>query len=270
MNAEPTDTCKEFAAGLNFAGQTGIKVKLTLGQEHLFQPGNTEGKGRIPGRPNRRTFELQQRLKERGDVDPADFCSSIVSSDKESTELKLAAANYLLPYLYSKRGAMPPPRYIELEVDVNEFQHVSDAENFLAKIALLVARGHLDIQSGQELSALVKAWIDTQYAKDELQFKINPPEQRDTTIRVEGGLPALPGTTITMPVLNGHAVSEQLLTAPNDVVPANDGTNPVQEDMPKEFSTPGEAKAIGPHPLQERHFASAEEPRKNSGNGGEH
>ena len=211
-------------------------------------------------------------------VDPADFCSSIVSNPNEPTELKLAAANYLLPYLYSKRGAMPPPRYIELEVDVNEFQHVSDAENFLAKIALLVARGHLDIQSGQELSALVKAWIDTQYAKEELQFKISPPEERDTTIVVQGGLPGLPGTNITMPVLNGHAVSEQLLTAPTDVIPPEDGTNQVPSDAATEFSpTPGELKAQGPHPLQKHHFAPgddaqsrSDEPGKNSTtNGGQ-
>jgi hypothetical protein len=109
--------------------------------------------------------------------------------------------------------ATPTPRYIDVQLDVPEFTHVSDAENFLAKIALLTARGHLDIQSAQELSGLVKTWIDTQYAKDELQFKINPPEQRDTTIHITGGLPALPGTNITMPVLehepatNGHALA---------------------------------------------------------------
>ena len=49
---------------------------------------------------------------------------------------------------------MPPPRYVDLQIDVNEFTHVSDAEAFLARIALLTARGHLDIQSAQELSAL--------------------------------------------------------------------------------------------------------------------
>jgi len=230
--------------------------------ESGFQPGNEFGKGRPLGSVNRRSEELRYRLKNRGDVDPADFCSSIVSSDKEPTELKLAAANYLLPYLYSKRGAMPPPRYVELEIDVNEFTHVSDAENFLAKIALLVARGHLDIQQGQELAGLVKLWIDSQYAKDELQYKISPPETRDTTIRVEGGLPQLPGTRIDMPVLDGHSVSEQLLSAPTDVVPP--------EDLPKEFPTPGELKAQGPHPLQKHHFAASPEETahgKNSGNG---
>jgi hypothetical protein len=158
--------------------------------------------------------------------------------------------------------ATPTPRFIELQIDVPDFQNVSEAEFFLAKIALLVARGHLDIQSGQELSALIKTWIDTQYAKEELQFKISPPETRDTTIHITGGLPALPGTNISMPVLNGHAVSEQLLAAPTDVVPPS--TQRVGEE-PNEFS-PGELKAQGPHPLQKHHF---EEPRKNSATNGQ-
>src|SRR6516165_6153144 len=227
-------------------------------RDYHFQPGNTESTGRPPGSPNKRTNELRYRLQNRGDVDPADFCSQIVSSPNEPTELKLAAANHLLPYLYSKRGAMPPPRYVDLQIDVNEFQHVSDAEAFLAKIALLVAKGHLDIQSGQELSGLVKAWIDTQYQKEELQFKISPPETRDTTIHITGGLPQLPGCeNLIMPVINGHAVSEQLLTAPTDVVPS---------DPPKEF-VPADLKAQGPHPLQEHHF-KPDAPGTNSTNSG--
>jgi hypothetical protein len=145
--------------------------------------------------------------------------------------------------------ATPTPRFVELQIDVPEFTNVSVAEDFLARILSLVARGHLDIQQGQELAALAKMYIDSQYARDELQFKINPPETRDTQIRIVGGLPGLPGTNITMPVLNGHAVQEQLLTAPTDVVPPE----PPNEFTPGEL-TPGECKAEGPHPLQEHHF----------------
>jgi hypothetical protein len=238
--------------------------------DYYFQPGNKEGKGRPVGVPNRRSRELEQRLKDRGDTDPADFLSSIVSNPNEPTELKVAASNYLLPYLYSKRGAMPPPRYIDLQIDVNEFSNVSDAEAFLARIALLCAKGHLDIQSAQELSGLVKTWIDTQYQREELQFKINPPEQHDQKITIVGGLDPLPGTNISMPVLNGHAVSEQLLSAPTDVVSSSSQTI---EEPANEF-TPGVLKAQGPHPLQKHHFAPgdapqsrSEEPGMNSANG---
>ena len=232
--------------------------------DHWFQPGNTESPGRPPGSLNKRTKELINRLQERGDKDPAEFLSSIVSSETEPTELKVAASNYLLPYLYSKRGAMPPPRYVELEIDVTEFTHVSQAETALAKIAIDVANGRVDIQSAQEVSALIKDWISIQYAKDELAFKLHPPDQRDTTIKIQGGLPALPGTSISMPVLNGHSVSEQLLAAPADVVP--EGAHASGEEPPTEFPTPGELKAQGPHPLQKHHF-QADEPGQNSGNG---
>src|SRR5262245_54104806 len=215
------------------------------------------GIGRPRGSRNKRNEEIFHRLEERGDKDPADFLSELVTNEQEPKELRLQAANFLMPYKYSKRGALPPARFIDnLQIDVSEFTHVSDAENFLAKIALLVARGHLDIQQGQELAGLVKLWIDSQYAKDELNYKISPPETRDTTIHITGGLPALPGTNITMPVLNGNAVSEQLLTAPTDVVPPE----PLNE------ITPADLKAQGPHPLQERHFRS-NEPGKNSTNG---
>jgi hypothetical protein len=121
--------------------------------------------------------------------------------------------------MHPKLQSLPVPRFIDLQLDVPEFERVSDAERFLAKVAVLTARGHLDIQSAQELIGIVKTWIDTQYQRDELQHKINPPEQRDQTIVITGGLPQLPGTNITMPLVNGHAVAEGLITPPTDVVP---------------------------------------------------
>jgi len=51
-----------------------------------------------------------------------------------------------------------------------------------------------------------------------------------------------------------------------DVIPPDPSTNQAQEPVPKEFPTPGDLKAQGPHPLQERHFRS-NEPGKNSTNG---
>src|SRR5215510_4359870 len=131
----------------------------------VFQPGNDYSSGRPPGAVNRRSEELRRRLRDRGDVDPADFCSSIVSSPNEPTELKLQAANYLLPYLYSKRGAVTPPRYVETPIQVPAFDtDPSLAETFLAKIAALVAGGELDIQTGLELSTLTKNWIESRHA----------------------------------------------------------------------------------------------------------
>jgi hypothetical protein len=128
-----------------------------------------------------------------------------------------------MPYKYSKCGTAPVLVYVDVPFEVPEFTHLSDAENFLAKIAALVATGQLDIHAGQNLSALAKAWLDAQYAKEELaikQFNAGPTEH-EQVIRVEGGLPPLPGCNVMMPVLdgkpatNGHAA----LAAPADAVP---------------------------------------------------
>src|SRR6516225_6012886 len=159
-----------------------------------FQPGQSGNPNGYAGPRVRRRHEVFEIIKDLG-------------HKSQDEGIKMAAAAALAPYCHPKLQATPTPRFIDLQLDVPEFTHVSDAENFLAKIALLVARGHLDIQQGQELAGLVKLWIDSQYAKDELAYKISPPETRDTVIRIEGGLPALPGTNIMMPMLDGHATN---------------------------------------------------------------
>jgi hypothetical protein len=214
-----------------------------------FQPGHNLSNGRPQGSANRRSEQLRIRLKDRGDVDPADFCSSIVSNKNESTELKLQAASFLLPYLYPKRGSVPPPRYVEEGFDVPEFTHLSDAESFLARIAALTARGELDIQTALELSTLAKNWIDAQYAKEELaikQISAGTSEHEQQVIRVEGMLQQLPGTNIIgfekYPTINDHAATnghaleppvpqlesssnDSVLPAANDSVQQNPSTN---------------------------------------------
>src|SRR5215510_9025681 len=196
------------------------------------QSGNPHG---YSGPRNRRRHEVFEIIKNLGHKDALETLSYLQHNEQIEPGLRIAAAAALAPYCHPKMQATPTPRYIDLQIDIPEFVHVSDAENFLAKIALLVARGHLDIQQGQELAGLVKLWIDSQYAKEELQFKINPPEQRDTVIRVEGGLPIMPGLeNVRMPVLDGHATNGHALAPPapqieaNESVPTNGQGPPTQ------------------------------------------
>jgi hypothetical protein len=167
--------------------------------------------------------------------------------------------------------ATPTPRFVENPIDVPDFERIQDAEAFLAKLPVRVARGELDFQSAQELCVMTNLWIQTQYQREELLLKTNPPAERDQTIHIVGGLDSLPGTNISMPVLNGHAVSEQLLAAPKDVVPAEPQLPSELATVPseKEFPTPGELKAVGPHSLQERHFRPAEPGKNSPTNGGQ-
>jgi len=194
-------------------------VKLTM--DHYFQPGNKESTGRPPGSPNKRTNELRYRLQNRGDVDPADFCSQIVSSPNEPTELKLQAANFLLPYLYPKRGAVATPRYIDEPVQLPEPVTIEQANKNIAYISNLKAQGLIDLDFANSLIADNTTIANNLIAEEELKFKINPPEQRDTTIRITGGLPSLPGTSIMMPTIDGKPVTNgHVLAAPVDAVPA--------------------------------------------------
>src|SRR5262244_2529351 len=202
-----------------------------------FQPGHTLSPGRRHGSRNKRTAEIFNRLESRGDLDPADLLSSIVTNNQEPKELRIQAAGLLMPYKYSKCGTAPVQIYIDVPLDTPEFTHLSDAEQFLAKVAALVARGELDIQTGVELSSLAKAWIDSQYAREELaikQYNAGSTEH-EQTIRIEGGLPALPGTNITMPMLDGHATNghgHAALGAPTDAVPAIEAAPKAQDPEP--------------------------------------
>jgi len=201
----------------------------------VWAPGQSGNPHGYAGPRERRRKEVFEIIKNLGHKDALETLSYLQHNEQIEPGLRIAAAAALAPYCHPKMQATPTPRYIDVQLDVPEFTHVSDAENFLAKIALLVARGNLDIQSGQELSGLVKLWIDSQYQKDELQFKINPPEQRDVTIRVEGGLPPLPGCNVTMPVLDGHATNgngHAALAAPVDAVPAIEAAHKAQDPEP--------------------------------------
>src|SRR5262249_35616924 len=178
--------------------------------------------GRPLGSRNKRTKEIIQQIIESNNKDPLITLSEISSSDPDSA-IRATAANMLAPYMHSKMQSTPAPRFVEESFDIPTFTHLSDAEQFLARIAALVAGGSLDIQTGLELSTLAKNWLDAQYQREELavkQYNAGSTEH-EQTIHITGGLPALPGTNITMPTLehgpvtNGHA-----LAPPSPVVAA--------------------------------------------------
>src|SRR6516225_9123522 len=74
------------------------------------------GEGRPIGARNRVSGELRERLKSKGDKDPAEYLSEVVSDEKQPQELRIAASNVLMPYLYNKLAPIaPPPTLILLE-----------------------------------------------------------------------------------------------------------------------------------------------------------
>ena len=152
-------------------------------------PGQSGNPAGYHGSRRWRHREVFEEIKKLGYTD-ALITLARIQHESQDDSLRVAAAAALAPYAHPKLQALPTPRYIECQIEVPEFTHLSDAESFLAKIAALVARGELDIQTGLELSTLAKNWIDSQYAREELaikQYNAGSAEH-EQTIRIEGGL----------------------------------------------------------------------------------
>src|ERR1700730_313090 len=115
-----------------------------------WSPGQSGNPNGYAGPRNRRRHEVFELIKGLGHRDALVTLSTI---QQESTDpfLQVQAAAALAPYCHPKLQATPTPRFVD-PIDVPDFTSVDIAESFLGKIAVLVARGQLDIQSGLELS----------------------------------------------------------------------------------------------------------------------
>jgi hypothetical protein len=196
-----------------------------------YRPGESGNpNGRPPGAVNKRSEELARRLRERGDKDPADFLSGIVTNEQEPKELRVAAANYLLPYLYSKRGSRPEapdPVFIEHQVKLQPAKTIPQARDNIIYLTELKALGQIDQVWGDNLIAdqykILSALVD------EAKIAIQGGEQGDSRIVITGGLPDLPGTNIIHPQINGHDLELQAIESkPPDSIP-NDTTDQSRE-----------------------------------------
>jgi hypothetical protein len=73
-----------------------------------FQPGVASNPtGRPKGARNRRTQEVLDLIEGRGDKDPLDALSEIVTINKDAA-IVATASNILAPYLHSKRSVAAP------------------------------------------------------------------------------------------------------------------------------------------------------------------
>jgi hypothetical protein len=117
----------------------------------------------------------------------------------------------LAPYVHSKRGTLPSSRFLPDQIEVPQFTSITQAEDYLASIPVLLGNGAIDSQSALELSTLTKNWLDAIYAHQEYDLKLQAQGGgSDAVIRIEGGLPRMPGHDgLIMPGdapvhLNGH------------------------------------------------------------------
>ena len=162
-----------------------------------FVPGESGNpNGRQRGSRNRRTQEILDLVQGRVDKDPLDALSEIITTS-ENPEHRISASNILAPYLHSKCATKPTPRFVPELIEVPVFQSIDQAEDFLNDLSVRLGHGELDSQSVLELGSLIKQWIDSRRADQELQLKIAAQNGGgDQTIHITGGLSQLPGTSI--------------------------------------------------------------------------
>jgi hypothetical protein len=186
-----------------------------------WKPGESGNPGGRPaGSRNKRTSEIISEIRKLGHKDCLMRLSEIVDSSQD-TQLVIQASNVLAPYIHSKRGTIPAPRFVEEAIDVPDFASVDEALAFQKEIARRAAAGELELQASLDISALVGNWIRSRQASVELDLKVmsangGPAQQ---TIRIEGGLPRLPGTDVIMPAINGHSIDGEVLLPPDPQSP---------------------------------------------------
>ena len=180
-----------------------------------FQSGeqwNGNANGRQRGSRNRRTQEILDLIQGRGDKDPLDALSEIITTNQDPN-IVATASNILAPYLHSKRSTAPTPRFVPEQIEVPQFTSITQAEDYLASIPVLLGRGEIDSQSALELSTLTKNWLDAIYARQDYDLKLQAQGGgSEQTIHITGGLPPLSGCNIIgmggeehTPQMNGHS-----------------------------------------------------------------
>ena len=180
-----------------------------------WKPGErVQGGGRRAGSRNRRDYDLFQQLEQEGDLGSARYLSSIVTNreNRYTTEQRSYAAAMLLPYQHSKMSSVPAPVYLS---DPVEFPYprpasIAEATDNIAYIDKLFTSGALDLASYSSLKETQQKYINTMIDEAKLIAAQGGDPSHEQVIRIEGGLPRLPGCDITMPgdepvhQLNGH------------------------------------------------------------------
>jgi hypothetical protein len=205
---------------------------MPVGQHSAnYRPGTSGNpNGRPLGSRNKRTQEIIKEIQKLGHKDCLMRLSEIVNNEPD-TSLAISASTALAPYMHGKMGTIPAPRFVDEPIEVPDFQSIDQAKDFLALIAQRAGRGELELQSANDISNLVRNWIEANLAHINTDLKVEAQGTGDATIRIEGGLPALPGTNINMTNKltldhNGHTIDHM----PEQVtIPVHGSVEPPKE-----------------------------------------
>jgi hypothetical protein len=136
-----------------------------------FRPGEVGNpEGRPVGSRNKRTTEILNMCKKANHKDSVFALSELVTTTTDES-IRVAAANALAPYQHSKWQSSPVPRFIETPLEIATPETIEQATTCIAVITTRMAHGELDFQSGQDLIAAMKTFIDAK-AGSELEARV--------------------------------------------------------------------------------------------------
>jgi hypothetical protein len=135
--------------------------------------------------------------------DPILFQHKLLANESLPLAVRATIAASVAPYVHPKLGILAAPRYIETPIVVPDFTSVEQAESFLLTLSQRVGAGELAIDSANDVAAHVRGWIHSIRQGQELELKrlAANDSNGNRIIRIEGGLPPLPGTDVIMPEL---------------------------------------------------------------------
>jgi hypothetical protein len=167
--------------------------------------------------------------------DPIEFQHKAMMDSTLPIGLRVAIAQNIAPYCHPRIGLLSMPRYVETPIEVPQLQSIEEPEAFLLTLSRRVGAGELDIDSASEIILHVQGWINSRRHGEELEIKrLNADASAaPPVIRIEGGMPELPGTNIIMPT-QGPSVLEHEPTPATESLPTStnqvqDSADPVQE-----------------------------------------
>jgi hypothetical protein len=193
-------------------GDTIIEVEHPDKDYRDYKNFKTNGNGSAQRNGYRYSFE------ETGFDDPIEFQHKAMMNQSLPIGLRIAIAQNIAPYCHPKLGLLTISGHIEAPIDVPDFQTIEDAESFLLNLSRRAGVGELPMDSVNDIVRLIQAWIHSRRQGEELELKKLAANSStgNHTIRIEGGLPELPGTNIIMPELDAKPAIE---ASPADLTP---------------------------------------------------
>ena len=182
------------------------KLWVVMAQNHTSFKAGHEGH-RPVGALNRASQENRDYYKNKNYKNLIEYWGEIVSNDKLPHEQRLQAARDCAPYLYNKLGAKPAPPdpvYIAHEVHLPcpEPKSIEQVNANIWYLHQLKLTGQIDQAWSDNLINDQRILGNNIIDHDKLIAAQGDPNAQPV-IRIEGGMPPLPGTDVIMPQLNG-------------------------------------------------------------------